>query len=65
MVAFPIRPRLIVPLAPLFAVAAAAIVAVAALAVPSAMLDAAVMQSGLPAILPAAEAFLKSISTGE
>ena len=54
MVAFPIRPRLILPIAPLFAVAATVIVSAAALLTPADLLGSAVVASGLPTIIPAA-----------
>ncbi len=56
MVSFPIRQRLILPIASCAAVLAAVLVAAIMLGVPQSWLDSAAMASGLPAVLPAAEA---------
>lgn len=55
MVAFPIRRSLKLPLAPLSAIVAAAFVAGGCLLMPGAVLETAMLDSGIPALFPAAE----------
>ena len=55
MVAYPRTPRLTIPIAPAAAIGAFTIVAVTALAIPASALDALVVESGIPALIGAAE----------